>query len=268
MSSLLITTLGILAGLYLYASVSHLQIGWRRPRDRAHLLFGVLSFIVAWYVCAKLGAYRVESSEELVALRRWELSMAALFFGVFPWFVAQYTGMRKILPPVLLSACWALLLAGDLTLPYGISYNELPVLQHLTLPWGERVVDLRMDQHSAWQQFGWLCVLLNFAYGVYACARQYQCGDARQALSCALGLSVFLIFVLVNLVVNFGVVQFTHTAEFGFVALILLMNTAWSRQVQASSAARRVSDAQHDAGATFYFTLPSAPDNPLTTAAH
>lgn len=244
MTNLLITTLGILAGLCLYAGMSHLQIGWQRPRNRAHLLFGVLSVIVAWYVCAKLGAYRAVNAEELVASRRWEISVAALFFVVFPWFVAQYTGMRQILPPVVLSASWALLLAADLALPYGVSYNELPALQHLTLPWGERVVDLRANEHNGWQQLGWLSVLLSFAYGVYACARQYQRGDTRQALSCILGLSVFFVFVLFNLVVNSGVVQFTHTAEFGFVALILLMNSAWSRELQAGSAALRASDAR------------------------
>jgi hypothetical protein len=92
-NGILTTSLAILAGVCLYAAVNHLWIGLRRPPQRMHWLFALLSFFVACYVLAKLGAYRAISAEELVAMRRWEVSFAAGALGVLPWFAAEYTGV-------------------------------------------------------------------------------------------------------------------------------------------------------------------------------
>ena len=230
MSEIFVPTLYGLAGGCAYAALHHGLIALRRPVERTHLLFTLLCLAVASYVIAKSGAYHADSVPALVAMRRWELSFALVLLAILPWFIAEYTGIRPRRLLVGISGVLVLALAANLALPYGLSFAELPNLDYLTLPWGERVVDLRVHRRSAWHNAAWLGLLLALAYGIYACVRQYRHGARRRALTLGLALGLFLLFALFNQVVNFRLVEFTHTAEFGFITLVIVMNQELIRE--------------------------------------
>lgn len=231
MSGIFSISVAVLAGLCLYAAVHHLWLGWRRPRQRVHLLFGLLCLVVAAYVLAKLGTYHAGTAPELVAMRRWVVSCAAIFLGTFPWFVAEYTGETWRRPLVILGASWGVMLVANLVLPFGVFFTELPDIHRITLPWGETVTDLRMLKPNPWFYAALGLALLSFIYAGYACARQYLRGEHGRARSLGLALAVLFVFMLFNQVVNFGEIKFVHTAEFGFVALVLLMNWSLSQEL-------------------------------------
>lgn len=232
LNGILLTSLAMLVGVCFYTAIQHLWIGFRSPERRVYVVFGLLSFIVSLYVFSKLSAYRAVSVEELVSLRRWELGFAMLTLGVLPWFAEAYTGVRRRVLLLALSGCSLFMIAINLITPFGVSFIELPNLSYLALPWGEQVVDLRVHQRSLWHNLGWLFLLLSFGYSIYTCWLQYLHGERRKALQFASALSVFLFFTLINYLVNVGLIAFTHTAEFGFIALVLLMSAALRRDLR------------------------------------
>lgn len=226
MDSIFLHTLYVLSGICAYAGLHHAYVGWRHPVDRAHLLFALMCLTIAVYVVAKAGAYESDGAGLLVNRRRLELSFAMAFFVIFPWFIREYAGLRSSWMPLVLSLLMLVVLMANLLLPFGVGFARLPEFATMTLPWGERVADLRVpqDQRSVWYQIGWLVMLVIFVYGLHAGWRQYRRGERRRAVSLATAIGVFLAFFMFNRLVNDGVIEFTHTAEFGFLALLLVMN--------------------------------------------
>ena len=237
------TSLAVLAGLCAFAAIHHVWLGWRRPVQRVHLLFGLLSAVAAVYVLAKLANYGAATPAELVERRRLVLACAVLFLGVFSWFVAAYTGETRRWPPLVLGVLALVLLAANQMLPFGIFFSHLPELRHMTLPWGEAVADLRMRQSNPWFYAALGLFLLSFLYAAQACVRQYAQGDRQRARSLGLAIAVFFVFALGNQVVNFAELQFVHMAEFGFVAMVLLMNWFLSQELQRD--ARKLEASEH-----------------------
>jgi two-component system, LuxR family, sensor kinase FixL len=232
MNGFLIPLLYGLAGVCCYAGLHHLLVACRRPVQRTHLLFALLCLAVAFHVVAKAGAYHADSAQALVALRRWEASWGLTFFALLPWFVAEYTGIRPRGLLAALSGIFMVVLAANLVLPYGGQFAELPRLEYMTLPWGEHVVDLRVHQRTPWHNAAWVGIALVFAYGFYACTRQYRGGAKARALTLTLALALVGAFAFVNWLTNHGVIRFTHTAEFGFLSLVIVMSLGLTRELR------------------------------------
>jgi PAS domain S-box-containing protein len=221
-----------LAGVCCYAGLHHLLVASRRPVRRTHLLFVLLCFAVALHVIAKAGAYQADSAQALVALRRWEASWALVFFALLPWFVAEYTRIRPRVLLAALSGIFVVVLAANLVLPHGAQFADVPSLQYVTLPWGERIVDLRVHQRTVWHNAAWVGIALVFAYSFYACTSQYRRGALGRACTFMLALALFGVFVFVNWLSNHGVIQFIHTGGFGFLSLVIVMSLGLARELR------------------------------------
>ena len=234
MNEVLIPLLYGLAGICFYAGLHHFMVEWRASAGRAHLVFAFLCLMAALYVLAKTGVYRAESAQELVTMRRWEVSCGLVFFAVLPWFIGEYTGIRPRGFLAALSGLFMVVFVANLLLPYGGAFVELPQLEHIALPWGEQVVDLRVYRPSAWYGVTWVGLALIFLYSFYACARQYRRGMQRRARTLLLAMALFAAFVFINLLINHGVIQFAHTAEFGFLSLVVVMGLGLTVELRES----------------------------------
>jgi PAS domain S-box-containing protein len=224
MSGILVPTLYVVSGVCAFAALHHGLAVMRRRVNRIHLIFAVLSLSIMALILAKAGAYQVQTGQELVALRKWEVSAICLFFALFPWFVAEYTDVRPRKLLVGLSVFWGLMFAVDLSLPYGIQYVDLPRLTYFDLPWGESVVDLRVLQPGFWHKVGWLGILVVMAFSLYACIVQYRSGQQRRARALAWALGLFFAFILFNLAVNLQIIRFVHLSDFGFISVLVMMD--------------------------------------------
>lgn len=229
---MLISLLHGLVGITAYAAFQHWLVASRRPSGRAHFWFALLCLVTVAYVVAEVWGYHAQSALEVVARRRWDSSFAMAFFLLFPWFVREYTGYRPLLAPVVLSAFLLVPLTVNFLLPHGVIFAELPEFSLLTLPWGEQVADLRVHQPTAWFYAGWSGMLAVLGYSLYAAAMQHRRGERRHARQLITALAVFTVLLLFNHVVNRGIVEFVHTAQFGFLALVLLMGHALMRERQ------------------------------------
>ena len=234
MTGILIPFLYGLAGVSFYAGLHHLLVGWRRPVARTHLMFAFLCLMVALLIVAKAYVYRAETAQTLVTMRRWEVACGLLFFSVLPWFIGEYTGVRPRILLAALSGMFIVVFVVNLVLPYGGLFTELPQLARFTLPWGEQVVDLWLHRPSAWYAPTWAGLVLIFLYSFYACIHQYRSGMRRRARTLLLALALFAAAVLINLLVNHGVIRFVHTAELGFFALVVVMGLGMTLELRES----------------------------------
>ncbi len=230
MSALLVPGLYLMSGVCAFAALHHGLAVMHRRVGRTHLPFAALCGVVMAYILVRAGAYQAQTVEALVVLRKWEVVGVCLVYIILPWFIAGFTGVRprRFLTGVTLF--WGLILAANLVLPYGAQFADLPKLTHFDLPWGERVVDLRVFQPSLTHKIALLGVLAVMAFGVHASIAQYRRGLKRRARSLAWALGLFFSFILFNLAANWGIIDFIHLSEFGFLSMVVMMDLEMMRE--------------------------------------
>lgn len=214
----------VFTGICLYAALMHGLIAAHRSTDRVHLLFCLTCLALAWYVCAKAGAYTAMSVQDLVAWRRLETAGGMATVALLPWFASAYTGVKCRWLVIALGTPLAATFLANLVLPFGAGYAEQPTLRTVSLPWGETVADLRYLERTVWYHIAWSGIFLNIGYVLHAAWQQFRGGARHRALMLGLGAVLFLLGLLFNVVVNLGMINFVHTAEFGLIGLVLVMN--------------------------------------------
>ena len=224
MTTLLVPALYLVSGLCAFAVLHHGLAALQRRANRIHLQFAGLSLFILVLLLAKAGAYQAQTPEALVSLRKLEGAAITLVFALFPWFVAEYTGIRPRRLLLGMTTFWVMIFVVNLSVPYGVQLVEFPELTYFTLPWGERVVDLRVLRHTLWHNLGVLGILAIMAFSVQACVAQYRHGQERRARSLAWGLGLFFGSILFNQAVNRGIIEFIHLSDFGFIAMLVMMD--------------------------------------------
>ncbi len=224
MSAILVPSLYVMSGICAFAALHHGLAVMQRRVSQTHLLFAALCGVVMAYILVRAGAYQAQTVEALVALRRWEVVGVCLIFAIFAWFIAGFTGVRPRRFLIALTVFWGLILAANLLLPYGAQFADLPTLTYFDLPWGERVVDLRVFHPSPAHKIALVGVLALIAFGVHASIDLYRRGLKRRARSLAWALGIFFSFVLFNWAANWGLIDFVHLSEFGFLAMLVMMD--------------------------------------------
>jgi len=224
MNGIFLPVLYIICGVYAYAALHHGLSVWRRQANINHLLFALLCLLAMAFNLSRAAAYQVQTAQALVEMRRWEVTAGSIFLILFPWFVASYTGIRSRWLLYVLTLFWPLIMLVNLTLPYGIQFSELPVLGYFTLPWGERVVDLRAGQAGIWLNLTWVGIFAVMSYSLYASIRLYHLGMKKRALSLARALVVFFSFIAFDALVDWRLVNFVNMTDFGFLAMMSLMD--------------------------------------------
>lgn len=234
MNDIFVHSLYILSGFCLFSSIHHGLIALRYPVERSYQMFSILGLILMFYVIAKAGAYQAESLQELVTMRRREGSFGIIFLGFLLWFLAEYTDIRVRWLLVATSMLFTVIFIANLLLPYTLAYKDIPEINLYTLPWGEQVTDLRILKPNIWYAATWLGLITVFIYGFYACVVLYRRGIRRKSFTLGLALGIFFVLALVNPLVNLGLIDFVHMAEFGFLALIMVMSIGITSNLQTS----------------------------------
>lgn len=234
MNEFFVPGLYLLAGATFFAFLHHGLIAFRYPIERYHLIFVALCLLVSFYTITRAAALTTNTPGDLVFIRRLEFSFGMLFFSLFPWFIAEYSGFRLRWLLVLLSAMFMLVFFMNLLLPYTAAYTEIPEIHHYLLPWGEKVADLKPQNPTVWFSIGWLGILTVFILGLYSCVSLYRRGFRRKSNAFLLALGFFIATTLINLFINLGLIDFIYVAEIGFIALVIVMSIGLTRNLQIS----------------------------------
>ena len=86
--------LPLLAGVCLFASVTHFLVWLNQRSEQAHASFALLTFIAFLYVLNQRSVYQASTVEEYLDAY-WRLGILVLaFLATFPWFTTSYTSVR------------------------------------------------------------------------------------------------------------------------------------------------------------------------------
>jgi PAS domain S-box-containing protein len=251
-TAILIPSLYVLSGVCAFAALNHGVAAMQRRVSQAHLLFAALCAVVMAYILVRAAAYQAPTVEALVALRKWEVVGICLIYILFPWFIAELTGVRPRRFLLALTFFWSLTLAANLALPYGAQFADPPTLTYFDLPWGERVVDLRASHPSLLHKIALLAILAIMVFCVHASFDQYRRGLTQRARSLAWALGLFFTFILLNWASNWGLIDMIHLSEFGFLALVVMMHVEMMRESRSEQ--RRMRDVLDHLPAAIYLT--------------
>ncbi|MDM0029636.1 sensor histidine kinase [Variovorax saccharolyticus] len=230
-----VLTLCALAGVVAYAALHNGIVGLQRPVHRTHLLFAVVCAAIAAYVGAKTGGYRASTPDGLVRMSRVEIGASIVFAGVLPWFVGAYLNIRARRLQVAMSLACALFFIANLSSPWGLVFAAMPAATEVTLPWGERVTDLRVFHPTPLYVIGALCYYLIFGWCAFAALQRVRAGGHRrgsQSLAACLLLLIGGMFY--NHLVDLQIVPGVHVAEFTFLALVVLLDFELARERRQS----------------------------------
>jgi len=229
----------LLSGICAYAALTHFAAGVRRPQDRTHLLFAGMCVLMSLFgVVHGLGYQAATVADATLALKG-GLGIVTLFFILFPWFIAEYTGLH---PKRLLtgySLFLALLFTINLILPFSLQYQDIQGLERLYLPWGE-AVSLPVGRTNAWFAIALAVAYLAYGFAFYALARFYLRGRRRAALIMMFAIGISLLAATQGILVRLGVLHFIHLGPFGYLAMVIVMSMALNYELRQRGQRMRV----------------------------
>lgn len=179
--------------------------------------------------------YQVITIEEYIAALRLNLSSAFLFFLLFPWFIAEYTGVRPKRLLVGFSILFVFLLVANIMLPNTIQFQAIQELEHFRLPWGEILVR-PVGIVGIWFGIAVSAILFSFGFAFLALILHYRRDCKRTALIMLFAMVLVIVASVVGILTRASVVEFVPLGPFGFVAMIIVMSLVLNYEARQSSA--------------------------------
>ena len=114
---------------------------------------------------------------------------------------------------------------------FNIQKSEISRLDFIEQPWGDTIAQ-PVGKNSIGLYIGIICVLIGFAYSLYALAIHYYRNRSGTALAMLLSIGLFLVFAIEGIMVRVGLINLVHLGPFGMLAMIFTMSLALSHEMQ------------------------------------
>lgn len=232
MSGPLATASTLLAGISLYAAMHSLFNAYYRPHRRLYLYFALMCIFGCGYIFVRVTTFQTDQADILVQGTRLAFFFAQLLFLALIGFIAEYTNWRPRLFIGGLVIAMLIMFGLNLMLPHSLGYSAMPVVKHLILPWGELVTDIRIHDKPLLWRLQWLIFLGIFTFQFVAAFRLKKSGQREHGNALLMFGGIFFIAILSNQLVNFYLVNFIQVAEFGLIAMIIMMSLYLNRNVR------------------------------------
>jgi len=223
--------LPLVAGICLFACLTHMLIWLYRRSEHVHTTFAILALVATLCILNQRSIYAASTVQAWNAAY-WRTSvLLAFFFPSFTWFVTCYCRIqaRRILRGVI-ALFVALLLLGSYQ-PAGWFYTSVGDIGARLLPWGERVA-FAVDPKSGllYYVFTLSCWAV-YAFALHLCYRRWRLGERIESLLLASGVVLFLGGSVVDTLRELGLVSL-YISEFCFVAFVVAMSAGLSRRLR------------------------------------
>ncbi|MBI4345213.1 MAG: response regulator, partial [Elusimicrobia bacterium] len=212
------------AGIACSTGIVSAAVGSFGHRVPLYLTFSVLCFAAAGYLYTSGQYYSAHTVAEATSALRWQVACVMVFLPFFYWFVALYTGRKRVEPwRSIIGTISAVILTLDLLSPHTIRFSHLEMAEPLRLPWGEvlsqfsgRLRPLAILAHAtAWGILIW---------ALWRASLLYRGGRRRAALLFGAYLVLQFCTAVQGLLIDLGLLRSFYAAGFGFLGLVLLMS--------------------------------------------
>ncbi len=143
--------------------------------------------------------------------------------ALLPWLIQGYFGGRSRVAPALLSTFFLLSVGLNELAPLGSALRPTPILEQISLPWGETATIHRLSATPIALVMFWSVTGCLFAYVMVLGVRQRQRGTRRQTIAMTAAIAVLVLAIVGNILVQTNHLDFIFMGEFGFLALVLIM---------------------------------------------
>ncbi len=217
------TSLILVAGICAGFGILYLFVGWRRARDKSlYRIFALFSLSYAGSILTAAAGYRATDVASAIASNILNVFFVVPAYVGLLWFVATYTKMRPRTFLWLLSALFIVLGLAIVSIPSVVGHYSIELVR-LTLPWGETVA-LVDETDSPLITVLILAQLATIGFIFYACWGQYRRGELRAAVFLGFGVAWFVAALIVDILVEAGVIEFVLMTDFGFLGFAVAMS--------------------------------------------
>ncbi|TGD74688.1 EAL domain-containing protein [Mangrovimicrobium sediminis] len=218
-----------LAGICAYASINHLSVGLQKPRERSHLMFSAMCALLVPYAIFYAHSLQASTAEAYISNLRWSLNAIFAFFILFPWFVAENSGLRPKWFLYLNTAVSGVVIVINNLAPYTLHYFSFDGIQFQRLPWGD-IITSGSGSVGPWAIPVMVAMLLQLGYGIYAARTYYLNHGQERTLRIALACILFLLCTVQGLMARFSIINFIDLGPFGFLTIVTLMSMSLGRE--------------------------------------
>lgn len=216
----------IIAGVCLFAGITHLMIGLRsEPRSPTELSFALTSLLFSLLSVGFFASYRAFDTGSLsyyVDVERWSISLHYFSLGTMIWFIAAYTGAMNRLLPIVITGSLLLIAIVNFILPYPWLYTDI----ELTVEFPPDIVV------SPWYLVVEVVTFfLILPYSAYRIHRQYRRGEEGAARTLGVAVGIYLITLLWDFGIRNGLIDTVLISQYGFLSFIVIINLRLSAQI-------------------------------------
>jgi signal transduction histidine kinase len=210
--------ISLIAGICLGFSVLYLVVSLRRKTDKPlTLTFSLFALCYAITLINGIRWYSATNVPEYVAINRFDAIFTAGVFIALIWHISYYSGFRPRIFLWLLSAALILPSLVFIISP-GTFTGEVSDLAYIILPWGEKLVKLELTG-SVWNNLVQLARFVSLGYIIIALIIQYRHDERKPAIIMGLGLLLFIMGIIYEIIAEIGFVPFIPFGELGFLGI-------------------------------------------------
>ena len=225
MSPLIIATY-ITCGICLTLGLLHLTLFVLRSERKADLPFSVMSLCAAGGAFAETLMYRAVMTDDFIRAFKTQINFHGILWIALAWFIVHYTGTGRRRLALVVTVGYAFAVMMNILSPFGVLFEEVDLLQSITLPWGEDI-SFTSGPVNPWRvvaDAAWLVVVY---LAIESCLRLYRLGKRHRAIFLGVSLLVFLGFAYFHATLSdLGVVGPPPLISFAFLGLILVMSAS------------------------------------------
>jgi PAS domain S-box-containing protein len=217
----------------------HLLIFLRRRDLKVDLVFSFLAFAISLSTFFELWAFKTQTLSSYIPLLKATLTVQALLWIAFVWFVYFFTRATRLWPPLLVSGLYTLALIINLLSPFGILFSEITELTSFSMANGE-IIHFANGHANTFRIVADLAWIIFLVYAAFATIVFGRTGNTRKAA--IFGVAVFLCIgfgYLHGTLIDIGYADPPYLGSFLFLPLSLVMSYSLAGDVIKASRLNR-----------------------------
>jgi PAS domain S-box-containing protein len=222
-----------LSGISACTAIQHCALAQHRPQRRVHFLFAAISFLMALFALSTIQSFQQTATVPYFQALRLSLGIYTVYIALWPWFIAEYTGVR---PRWVLSGitgvCTVLLLA-NLTQSYTHVFAVFRGVERVVLPWGE-IIYRPLGYKGTWKPVVLAVVLFAYGFGFYALAVRFRRDRRRTALFMMLAVGLSVAGTTVGILFQLGIGHIPPLGSIAYLGMIIVMGQTLNYEILES----------------------------------
>jgi len=219
----------LLSGVSAYAFLTHIQVGFRKPAGRKHILFALMALCMAVGAPFHALTNAAGSISEYIFATKVGYSLIILFIIFMTWFIATYTSRYPVYFLVAINVFFALMLILNIVRPYGFQFDEISQLKSVELSWHESYI-VAVGHISVLYKVAVLVFLILMTYMIYALVRLVHQNFSRNNIAMLFATILLVLAYIEGILVRTGVINFIPLGSFGSLGLVLVMSMVLNKE--------------------------------------